>query len=440
MHFRNIFWNMLGLSLPLLIAALTVPKLLTLIGSERFGFLALAWGLIGYSGALDLGIGRATTHRVSVLHGTVAANLIPDVVATAIRITLITGGLGMLIIIIAALSGVYNFIHAENIPNTEIEIAMLFLALALPMQAISATYRGVNEAYLNFKSISILRMILGAANFGAPYLVAFYTKEVHWLVATLVISRGLALVFFRQFAHECIAREGYTVCGKYTKHMAQSLLQFGGWFTVSSVIGPLIMQADRFFVGVLISASAVTLYALPYEMTVQATIVVGAITTVAFPVISNLIKVSPQEVISTFHLWLYRVSGLMLAFMIILAYAMPYLLRFWIGPQVEDAPIKVGQILCVGVFFNAIGTMYFSLLHAYGKTKMTAFLHMIELPFFVVILYISINHFGVIGAAVAWTLRAVVEMLALMGMARNCKMDIVSTEPACEENLKLNAR
>lgn len=69
MRTRSILWNLLGLGLPLLIAAVTVPKLLTLIGSERFGFLALAWGLIGYAGALDLGIGRATTQRVAALIG-----------------------------------------------------------------------------------------------------------------------------------------------------------------------------------------------------------------------------------------------------------------------------------------------------------------------------------------------------------------------------------
>ena len=53
MRIRNILWNLFGLGLPLLIAAATVPKLLLLIGNERFGFLALAWGLIGYAGALD---------------------------------------------------------------------------------------------------------------------------------------------------------------------------------------------------------------------------------------------------------------------------------------------------------------------------------------------------------------------------------------------------
>lgn len=418
MRFRNILWNLLGLGLPLLIAALTVPKLLTLIGSERFGFLALAWGLIGYAGALDLGIGRATTQRVSALRGSVDDHHVPDVVATAIRITLATGGAGMLLIVIAALSGAYRLIHADTVPAAEIQISLMLLALALPMQAISATYRGVNEAYLNFKSINILRIFLGAANFGAPYLLALYTKEVHWLVATLVLSRGLALLFYRRFAHDCMTREGHSRRGCYARQFARSLLQFGGWFTLSSVVSPFLVQADRFFVGALISASAVTLYVIPYEMTVQTLLFSGAVTTVAFPVITNLIHSAPQQAAATFHLWLYRVAGLMLVLLAVLAYIMPDLLHLWVGAHVTDASVRVGRILCIGVFCNAIGAMYFSLLHAYGKTKMTAVLHLLELPFFIAALYVLITHYGVVGAAVAWALRMVVDALALVVMAR----------------------
>ena len=152
MRIRYILWNLMGLGLPLLMAVFAIPGLLALIGSERFGLLALAWGLIGDAGVLDLGIGRATTQQVSILRNNISENEIPDVVATAIRITSATGIVGMLIIFIAALSGAYHLISVDTVPASEIEISMFLLALALPMQAVSATYRGVNEAYLNLEA------------------------------------------------------------------------------------------------------------------------------------------------------------------------------------------------------------------------------------------------------------------------------------------------
>lgn len=416
MRTRNILWNVLGLGLPLLIAAVTVPKLLNLIGAERFGFLALAWGLIGYAGALDLGIGRATTQRVAALIGAGDAHLVPDVLATATRITQYSGLVGMGLIGLAALFGAYRLVPANSVPDQEIQVSMLLLALALPMQAISATYRGVNEAYQNFKDISILRIALGVANFGAPFIVSLFTNSLYWLVGTLVLSRGIALVIYRKLALNCIAKPLAQKPGAYQVAYARELLRFGGWFTVSSLLSPLLVQADRFFVGSLISAAAVTLYVLPYEITVQALIIVGAVTTVAFPAISGLLAKDPAQAELVFKRWLVRVSIGMLILTSALAMIMPRILQLWVGDYVSEDSVKVGQILCVGVFFNSIGAMYFSFLHALGKTKETALLHMFEVPLFLGLLYVAINHFEVMGAAIAWVARVFFDSVVLMNM------------------------
>lgn len=127
--------------------------------------------------------------------------------------------------------------------NNEITISLLLLAIAVPMQAVSATYKGVNEAYLNFKSINILRVALGVANFGGPYLVSYFTHELHWLVATLVVSRTLALLVYRYCAYTCVS-PGRS--HSFSSSQATKLLKFGGWVTVSGVISPFLVQADRF--------------------------------------------------------------------------------------------------------------------------------------------------------------------------------------------------
>lgn len=417
-HFGKIMWNIVGIATPLLIAATVVPRLLEMIGVERFGFLALAWGLIGYASALDLGVGRATTQQVARMRNGHAASQIPDVFATATRLTTATSTLGMLVIAAAAMSGVYHYIHADAVSATEIQYSMLLLSLALPMQAVSATYRGVNEAYLNFRSISILRVLLGVANFGGPFLVSLFTSELHWLVSTLVLSRALSLLLYRKFALTCLKDDGFLHGGRYDRGHARRLFEFGGWFTVSCIVSPLLVQADRFIVGALLSAAAVTAYVLPYEVTVQMLVFVSAVSTVAFPLISSLLSGSFQDALRLFHRWLLRASGLMLVVLSTLAYAMPDLLRLWIGPGVPPESAVVGRILCVGVFFNSVGVMYFAWLHAQGKTRHTALLHLVELPFFIGALYLLIPQFGVTGAAIAWTLRVTVDAFALMMVAR----------------------
>jgi O-antigen/teichoic acid export membrane protein len=95
---------------------------------------------------------------------------------------------------------------------------------------------------------------------------------------------------------------------------------------------------------------------------------------------------------------------------------MPQLLQFWVGEYVSEDSIKVGQILCAGVFLNSVGAMYFSFLHALGKTKETALLHIFEVPIFIALLYVAIINFGVIGAAIAWVARVFFDSVVLMIM------------------------
>jgi len=399
-------------------ALFAIPGLLTLIGQEKFGLLALSWGLIGYAGILDLGIGRATTQRISVLRNTQEEEEIPDVLATAVSITSVTGIIGMLIIILAALCGAYKYINVNQVSANDIEISMFLLAFALPMQAVSATYRGVNEAYLNFRGINILRVFLGVANFGGPYLVAVFSTDIYWLIATLVFSRFMAMIIYRSLANSCLSGSRHIERGKYVKNQAGNLLRFGGWFSITSIVGPLMVQSDRFFIGVFVSAAAVTLYVIPYEITTQTLIVAGALTTVVFPVVTNLLQQAPEQAIKAFHLWLGRIVGVMAVLMAGLAYFMPLLLHLWVGDKVTEVSVQVGQILCAGVFFNTIGAMYFSLLHAQGYVKQTAILHLVELPLYILLLVKLLSSFGIIGCAVAWVTRATIDAALLVLMSK----------------------
>ena len=164
MRISHVGWNIFGLSAPLLVAVFAVPNLISRIGTERFGLLSLAWGLIGYAGVLDLGIGRALTQMVSSKIGGGKINEAPVILATAIRITLLTGLIGFGIISLFAILGGDALIKTAETSRKELFYSTLILAVALPMQALSATYRGLNEAYLNFMGINFLRICLGIIN------------------------------------------------------------------------------------------------------------------------------------------------------------------------------------------------------------------------------------------------------------------------------------
>src|SRR5439155_26363287 len=62
---RNTLYNVLGQGVPILVGLAAIPIILRSLGEARFGLLGLAWAILGYVGAFDLGLGRATTKYVA---------------------------------------------------------------------------------------------------------------------------------------------------------------------------------------------------------------------------------------------------------------------------------------------------------------------------------------------------------------------------------------
>lgn len=416
---ESIFWSFLGLGGPLIVAAISIPTLIKNIGNERFGFLALAWGLIGYAGALDLGIGRAVIQLVSKLSDKDDRRDIPNIVHTASVITLYAGVVGAVIIFGTSFFDIGSVFRSEVVSKEELRLSVAFLAIAIPVQAMSATFRGVNEAYLSFFGINIVRIFLGVINFAGPCIISFYTTSLHWMIVLLVISRFMAYYFYKRLAYKCMASE-FNVKNKerYNKDTAKKLFSFGAWVTVSGVISPLLVQADRYFIGLIISAKMVSIYVIPYEVVVQSSIITTAISTVFFPSLIKIINNKNKDWRIYFKKWTLIMSMTMGAVCLVIYAILPILLENWIGEGLNADSVSVGRILCLGVFFNAIASLYYSLHQANGRSDLTAKMHIIELPIFAGMLYVLIGLYGVIGAAWAWTFRMIFDCISLVIIAR----------------------
>lgn len=388
-----------------------------MIGMERFGLLALAWGLVGFSGVFDLGIGRATTQAIARLRGAKQLAQVPGVLKVATTLSFRTGLIGAVILSLAVLAGAHTYIKYAAELRSEVTLAAYLLAMTIPVQSMSAMFRGVNESFENFRNVSLIRISLGIANFLGPFCVALFTTHLAALVLVLFVSRLIALFLYRKSAKLCLAQElpvySQKVPANQSSEIMGQLRSFGGWFTVSCLISPILGQSDRFFIGTMISATAVAAYAIPFDVVTQNLVFVSAISSVAFPNLSVLVHSQPEKSGEIFRLWLFRVFFLMIVITSLCALLLPVILPWWIGPSLPSESILIGQILCVGIFANSLGSMYFALLHAYGRADITAKLHIVEFPLFLLALYFLVDYYGVLGAAFSWVGRMIIDAVFL---------------------------
>jgi O-antigen/teichoic acid export membrane protein len=408
---RNTGWNFIGSTLPLIAAVFSIPLLIRGLGTERFGVLTLAWTITGYFALFDFGLGRATTKFVAEYIARGVLKELPQLVWSSLTAHLILGLMGgtILALLTPWLAGGFFKIPAELV--REVRITFYLLALSVPLLVATACLRGLLEAVHRFDLVNLIRIPAGILNYAGPLVVVWYTDNLIAVVGFIVVSRAVVLGVnaWMGFRHLPVSVGHYA----FAANLLRPLLGFGGWLTASSLIGTSIVFIDRFVIGALVSMSAVAYYATPYEIVTKLWIFSASLLGALFPVVSALSVVPGNEIR---HLYgrasryllvsVTPLTGLLLTFA-------EDLLGVWIDAEFARQSAGVAKWLAIGVLINVIAQVPFTVLQGMGKAGNAARIQLAQLPFYVPALWYLTAEFGVRGAAIAWTVRAMVDFLLL---------------------------
>jgi O-antigen/teichoic acid export membrane protein len=194
----------------------------------------------------------------------------------------------------------------------------------------------------------------------------------------------------------------------------RELASFAGWVAVSTFISPLLLYLDRFMIGVLLSMTAVTFYAAPYEIVGRLVLISGAVMGALVPALSRLSGEANRAEAERLAVRcvVLLVAVLAPAVVLILGTARDGL-ALWLGPEYAAQSATAMQILAVGLLVNAAAHVPYGLLYSAGRPDLPARFHMIELPIQLVLAWLLIARFGITGAAIAWSARLIIDAALL---------------------------
>jgi O-antigen/teichoic acid export membrane protein len=412
----NVGWNLAGQGLPLLVALVAVPPLIHGLGTDRFGIVALAWVFIGYFSVLDLGIGRALTQMAAERLAARRREEVSGLVWTSLALMVILGLAGALVAAVLSPWLIGHVLHIPSALQPESLAAFYVLAAAIPIVITSAVLRGLLEAHQRFKLASAIRGPLGAFTFLGPLAVLPFSRSVFAVVLVLFAGRLAALAAFAWASLRVMPELRRRV--DVDPSRAVALLRFGGWMTVSNVVGPLMVYVDRFVVAATLTVTAVAFYATPYEMVTRLLVIPAAIAGVLFPAFAGVAVKSPERLPMLLGRTLrYTLMILLPITVAVVALAYPGL-HAWLGPEFALNSTAVLQWLALGVLANSLAAMPYALIQGIGRPDLTAKLHLAELPVYLMLLWWLLHAYGITGAAVAWTVRASIDCLLLLVIAR----------------------
>jgi O-antigen/teichoic acid export membrane protein len=432
---RNTVANLVGQGVPLLVALCAIPLIVKGLGTERFGVLTLAWMVVGYFSLFDMGIGRATTKFVADHIARGESDGLPQLVWTSITMLFCFGVVGGLLL--AALSPllVSSVLKIPSHLKDETLASFYVLAAAIPVVLGTAGTRGILEAQQRFGLLNAIKVPISTASFAVPLLVLQLSHSLYFITAALLMTR---IIEFTAYLLFCIKSIPGMKDPQWPKVVyINKLLGFGGWLTVTNIINPLMTYMDRFIIGTILTISAVAYYATPYDLVTKLWILSGSLLGVMFPALSAS-YITDHEKFTLLYERSMKVIMLVLApiVLIIVLLAGP-LMEFWLGHEFASHSTLVLQILAIGVFINSAAQVPYAAIQALGRPDLTAKLHLLELPLYLGAIVFSIREFGIVGAAIAWLLRVLLDTILLLRFSRrlfpenNRRMGVVIATLAC---------
>lgn len=408
--------NILGQVLPMLVGMLSIPVIIRHIGTERFGIVTIAWMLIGYCSLFDMGLGRALTQVVAEKLGKNESHDIPALFWTSLALMLSLSLVGACAMAGMASTLVHGVLKIPVELQRETVASLYILAFSIPCVVLTSAFIGFLSAYNRFDIINAIRIPMGIFGYAAPLIVLPFSHNLIAIMFALAVGRVITcLAHFR--ASLAISSElGEKIVIR--KDLLKPLFRFGGWLTVSNIIGPFMVYFDRFLIGSLVSVAAVAYYTTPYEVITKLWIIPGALLSVLFPAFAA-------------HYGRDRcyAAGLLdraVKYLLLILFPIVFVvvvwardgLALWLGDSFAGHGYQALRWLAMGVFMNSIAQVPFAFIQGGGKPDITTKLHLGELLVYAPLLWYLVKLHGINGAAMAWYLRVTVDCLLLMYSAR----------------------
>ena len=404
---RNTVYNLCGYGLPLFAAYFTIPLIINGLGTARFGILTLAWVLIGYLGLFDMGFGRALTQLVAEKLGSEKYDEIPTLIWTAI---LVMGIIGFIVGTLSSFVLPWVIRHLLKIPPNlapEAETAFFLIGVFVPFIIVSVGFRGILDAYQRFDLTNMIRIPLGLFTFIAPVVILKFSNSLIYVMIFLMAGRVVAMMFQLGFCLRVVKNLKKAI--RFDTTIIEKLMKFGGWMTITNIISPLMIYLDRFFIGAIISLTAVTYYATPSEVITKLLLISGALMGVLFPAFSSTFQNRRDQAGRLFSVGLNGIYLVMFPILIVILAFAKEGLNYWLGTQFSDESQQALKLMALSVFFISLGQVPYALIQGAGRPDITAKIHLIELPLYLCLLWPMIQQFGINGAACAWMLRSAID-------------------------------
>ncbi len=405
---RNTTINFIGQVVPFFVAVFTIPYVVHGLGVERFGIMSLAWIVLAYFNLFDLGLGRAATKFVAEALGKGEVGRIPGIVWTSIAFHLLLGTIGTLLLVIATPFLIEKILNITPSLIEEAKLTFYIMSVSITVVMCSGSLRGVLAAGQRFDLLNAVNIPASIFSYLIPVIALFFGFNLPGIVFFLTILKVVTalahfLLCFRVFP---VIKKRFSV----DMEVIKPIFTYGGWITLCNIITPVLLYLDRFLISTLHSVAALAYYTVPYQIVSRFQVFPASFVVTLFPALSTVAGSNQKDLVRLYGRSLKYTLLVMGPIVFICVFFAGDILRLWLGNDFAEKCTRVFQILAIGMLLNAMAQMPANLLDAVGRPDLRAKVFLSYVVPYVGTAWVLISEAGIVGAALAWSLRGALEL------------------------------
>jgi O-antigen/teichoic acid export membrane protein len=400
---HNIIANFAGKAWSAIMALAFLPLYVRFLGIEAYGLIGVFASLTALFSVFDMGLSTTLSKELARLSAQPGSEKeARDLVRT---LEIIYWGVGALIGVAVAVAApwiAHYWVNAQGIAPNILEHAIAIMGLVIALQWPISLYSGGLMGLQRQILLNVVRIVAGTLQAGGAVMILWLWSPT---ILAYFIWQILAGALFTAVLAWCLWMSlPSTGPAVFQKSLLAKNWRFAGGMMGITLLVTILTQTDKIILSKMLALETFGYYSL-------ATVISGALTYISNPIFSVLFPRFSQalssgnsaEVAQLYHKGCQLMSLLVLPTGIFAALFSKELLLLWFG----DGPTAMqtyllASLLTIGATLNALVALPYALQLASGWTGLVLKINLVSVAFFVPSLIWLVDHYGAVGAALAW--------------------------------------
>jgi O-antigen/teichoic acid export membrane protein len=410
-------WGFGGRAVLLVANLLATPFTIRLLGPSAYGLWSLLVLAVTWAAKADLGMGSASTKFGAERYARNDDRGESAVVWTSLGIICVTTASAAAAMTIGAHMVLQDLMHVRGRLLPSGVTALRIGCLVFAVQAASGVVNTPQLVRLRWRQWTLVST---AANLvlaiGTPVALVVLSGGVVTASAVCLAAAALALLGNGLLAARLQPALRYP---RWDRALMKQLLGYGGALTVAGLAAIPLTTAERFFLGYEHSTMAVAYYSVAATLATTIQVFPEQVLGPMLPALARLEAEGRfEELRALYHKALVGLFLVLTPAAIMLALLAQPFLSIWAGPAYGSHSTGPFLVVMTGVWLSCLALVPNSYLLSSGRTKLLAYAQVAELVPYLAAAWVLTAKFGVIGAALVWSARFVLDSVLQFALVK----------------------